>query len=75
MGLETLKSAERAAGFAMASSDDLASESKSEAKAEAAAWRPSEAVLLTRGPEDKGAPSVGEWVKSWFSASGRSAPA
>jgi len=78
MGMETLKSAERAAGFAMASSDDLSTESKSEMRVEAGTWRPSEAIVLHRQPQvaaPKTATSVGDWVKSLFGASGRGAPA
>jgi len=77
MGMETLKNAERAAGFAMASSDDLSSESKAEAKVDAGAWRPSEAIVLQREQvvAPKAASSVGDWVKSLFGTSGRGAPA
>jgi hypothetical protein len=76
MGMETLKNAERAAGFAMASSDDLSNESQSEVKAETAAWRPGEAMLLQpQGIVPKAAPSIADWVKGLFGMSGRGAPA
>lgn len=76
MGMETLKNAERAAGFAMASSDDLSSESKSTQTPEVQ-WRPSEAAVLRRDVEVavKAAPSVGEWVKGLLGKSGSRAPA
>lgn len=77
MGMETLKSAERAAGFAMASADDLSAESKSQSAPETGTWRPSEAIVL-REPQviaPKAASSVGDWVKSLFGTSGRGAPA
>ena len=77
MGMETLKNAERAAGFAMASSDDLSTESKPEAKVETGAWRPSEAIVLHREPQVVApkSPSVSDWVKNLFGMSGRGAPA
>ena len=45
MGIETLNSAARAAGFAMAA-DEIADEGKSEATQDSKAWRPGEAILL-----------------------------
>jgi hypothetical protein len=77
MGLEALKSAERAAGFAMASADDPSVESRVETVArETAEWRAAEPVLVQQtAPGDKPAPvSVTEWVKGLF-GSGRRAPA
>ena len=77
MGMETLKNAERAAGFAMASSDELPAESKVEAKVDTGEWRPSEAIVLKREPPVVVAKSVtvGDWVKHLFGMTGRGAPA
>ena len=75
MSMETLNTAARAAGFAMASDEGL-QESKVEAKPEAEAWRSSEAALLLQGPQEA-APkaSATDWLKSLFGLSGRRAPA
>ena len=73
MGLETLKNAERAAGFAMAAADET------EPTPEAAPWQPAEPpnapyAALVDGKTRE--PSVGEWVKGLFGfSSGRRAPA
>ena len=48
MGMETLNSAARAAGFAMAASDEPYEEVKTEVKVETTGWRPSEAVTLAQ---------------------------
>jgi hypothetical protein len=72
MGLETLKNAERAAGFAMAASDEPNPESKPETKPEAQPWRPGEAVLARNVPKTGHA---GELVRSLLSIFGRGAPA
>jgi hypothetical protein len=75
--METLNTAARAAGFAMASdSDEGLQESKVEAKPEAEAWRSSESVQLLQGPQ-AAAPkaSATDWLKSLFGLSGRRAPA
>jgi len=48
MGLETLKSAERAAGFAMAALDDLPTESICEVKQDAPGWAPAGPLLVPR---------------------------
>jgi hypothetical protein len=47
MGIENLNSAARAAGFAMAASDEPYEDRKPQAKVEQQDWRPTEAVLLT----------------------------
>lgn len=47
MGIETLNSAARAAGFAMAASDEPYEEPKAEPKIEQEGWRPAEAVMLS----------------------------
>ena len=77
MSIETLNSAARAAGFAMATSEEPAEERKAEAL-ESNAWRPGEAILL--GPSDAAvtpaAPvaTFAERVRSVFTF-GRRAPA
>jgi hypothetical protein len=73
MGMETLNNAARAAGFAMATSDELLNDSKAEVKPENNAWRPGEAIMPTPA---KAATSVTDWVKGrWYSVFGRGAPA
>jgi len=75
MGLETLRSAERAAGFAMAPADDL--ESRSGAP-ELARWQPAPLTLPSETPREVKAVqvSVTERVKGLFRFSpGRRAPA
>ena len=78
MSMETLNTAARAAGFAMATSDESAQEAKVEAKPETEAWRASEAILLHAEPQDgmrKATTSATDWFKSLFGLSGRGAPA
>lgn len=78
MSIEALNNAVRAAGFAMASPDELSEESKPEAKPEAEAWQAGEAVLPTQDQREsapKAASSATDWVKSLFSVLGRGAPA
>ena len=48
MGMETLNNAARAAGYAMATSDDLLNDSKPEARPEIEAWRPGEAIMASQ---------------------------
>jgi hypothetical protein len=59
MGMETLNSAARAAGFAMAVSDETPA--AVEAKA-AQSWRSGEPVLVHHGAPAKIAPAI--WLKS-----------
>jgi hypothetical protein len=78
MGMETLNNAARAAGYAMATSDDLLSRSKSESRPESEAWRPGEAIMPSQvTPPTAGAvQAVSDWVKGrLFSVLGRDAPA
>jgi hypothetical protein len=76
MGIETLHTAARAAGFAMAASDDAAEEKKAEVTAEPESWRSGETVLLAQDtPDAKPVPSTADWLKSLFGISGRRAPA
>jgi len=73
--METLNTAARAAGFAMAMSDESPQESKVEAKPEAEAWR-SEANLLPQDPQAATRKaSAADWFKSLFGLFGRGAPA
>jgi hypothetical protein len=72
MSIETLNSAARAAGFAMAMSDEPAEEAKPQ-EHPAAGWDPAEPVLLTAGEPAKA--TLAEWVKGVFSSLGRRAPA
>ena len=76
MSMEKLNTAARAAGFAMATSDEGSQESKVEAKTETETWRSSEAILLHQDAQAT-APkaSATDWFKSLFGLSGRRAPA
>jgi hypothetical protein len=74
--METLNTAARAAGFAMATSDEGLQESKVEAKPEAEAWRSSEAIALPQDPQAATRKaSAADWFKSLFGLFGRGAPA
>jgi hypothetical protein len=78
MGIETLNTAARAAGFAMAS-DEVAPDVSVEAKPETPeGWRPDRAAMLD--PEREIAsraeqPSNADWLKSLLGVFGRGAPA
>jgi hypothetical protein len=72
MRMQSLNNAAKAAGYAMATSDDLLTENKSRTgQAEAVPWRPGEAVLAQR-PARK-TPLL-DWIKGLLSF-GRRAPA
>jgi hypothetical protein len=59
MGIETLNSAARAAGFAMAASEDAFDDAVGLTEATAdAKWRPGEAVLMRESPVDRA-----DWIK------------
>ncbi len=77
MSIETLNSAARAAGFAMAMSDEPAEEVKAQEQP-AAEWHPGEPILL-KGPEPAAAgepkATLTDWVKGVFTSIGRRAPA
>ena len=78
MGIETLNTAARAAGFAMATSDEASSDNKASAKPETESWRSGDAILLDPEPSDaavKVASSSGDWLKSLLGVFGRGAPA
>lgn len=72
MGIETLQCAARAAGFAMASSDEPLAEARRETEQ---TWLP-KAQLLAQDvePEADKAPAFGEWIKGMIGSTGR-APA
>ena len=79
MGLEALKSAERAAGFAMAA-DDPCAETLPEAApeitpCEITPWQAAEPLLSLHLRHDAKQASVADWVKGLFGLSGRGAPA
>jgi hypothetical protein len=76
MGIETLNTAARAAGFAMAASEEVAQESKVPAGIATEAW-PSEPGLPAPEHEAKveATAGAGEWLKSIFGVFGRGAPA
>lgn len=78
MGIETLQSAARAAGFAMATSEEPLTTARREAEE---VWLPKASLLAQeRAPQAPAAPvekaqaTLGEWVKSVIGATGR-APA
>jgi len=71
MGMETLNTAARAAGYSMAS-DEFLNEGKREPQSDANSWRSGEAVLPAERQE-RG--SVIDWIKSWFGGVGRRATA
>jgi hypothetical protein len=79
MGLETLKSAERAAGFAMAPADDPERPVEAAVEPGAEEWRPEAPVFINtvnaRFVDAKSPRSAAEWVKGLFGFSGRGAPA
>ena len=78
MGMETLNNAARAAGFAMATSDDLLNDSKAEARTESEAWRPGEAIMPSQVAPSSGNAfqAATDWVKGRiFGVFGRGAPA
>jgi hypothetical protein len=78
MGMEKLNNAARAAGYAMATSDDLLSNNKPEASPEIEAWRPGEAIMASQAaPSSSNALHfVADWVKGRvLGVFGRGAPA
>jgi hypothetical protein len=70
MGIETLNSAARAAGFAMAASDDAFEDIGCGRRAPDAQWRPGEAVMVREAP-----PARVEWLRLVFGLLGRRVPA
>ena len=78
MGIENLNTAARAAGFAMATSDEVAQEKQAETQPETESWRSGEAIMLVPEAVDaaKTSQSTTDWLKSLFGMSaGRRAPA
>jgi hypothetical protein len=69
MGIETLNSAARAAGFAMAPADDLLEDVASPPRAVETPWRPGEAVLARETPAERF-----DWMRALLSLFGRRAP-
>ena len=79
MSIESLNTAVRAAGFAMAASDEPSDEGKTDTHPESEAWRPGEAILLTQdevalSARGKPATFAGR-LKGVLGLFGRSAPA
>jgi hypothetical protein len=79
MSIENLNSAVRAAGFAMAMSDEPLDEGKTDKHPESGAWRPGDAILLTQdevalSAHGKPATFAGR-LKGVLGLFGRSAPA
>jgi len=76
MSIETLNTAVHAAGFAMATSDEPADDTRPDKLPQSEAWRPGEAVLLH--PDEvtaKAAPTIAERLKGVLGLLGRGAPA
>ena len=74
MSIENLNTAVRAAGFAMAPSDDTAEQLTKRSESEP--WRSGEAILLSRDEaEAKPAPTITDRLKGVLGLFGRSAPA
>jgi hypothetical protein len=77
MSIETLNTAVRAAGFAMAPSDEPTDKSTADAPIASEAWRPGEAILA--GHDDvlvlKTAPTITDRLKGVLGLLGRGAPA
>jgi hypothetical protein len=77
MSIETLNTAVRAAGFAMATSDEPADDPRPDKLMQSEAWRPGEAFLL--GPDEaavaKATPTIAERLKGVLGLRGRGAPA
>jgi hypothetical protein len=75
MSIENLNTAVRAAGFAMAPSDE-SDETKSVKQLQSEAWRPGEAIVLSRDEGAvKAAPTIADRLKGVFGLLGRGAPA
>ena len=74
MSMENLNTAVRAAGFAMAPSDESADKTDNQLQDEA--WRPGEAILLSQDESAaKAAPTIADRLKGVLGLLGRSAPA
>lgn len=72
MSIENLNTAVRAAGFAMAPSDEPLDTGKLD-KSEA--WRPGEAIILDQDEVAKTSPSITDRLKGVLGLLGRGAPA
>jgi hypothetical protein len=76
MSIENLNTAVRAAGFAMATSDEPAEDAKPDKLLQSDAWRPGEAMLLSQDePAVKATTSITDRLKGVLGLLGRSAPA
>jgi hypothetical protein len=76
MSIENLNTAVRAAGFAMATSDEPADDIKPDQLLQSEAWRPGEAMLLSQDePAAKATTSIADRLKGVLGLLGRSAPA
>jgi hypothetical protein len=75
MSIETLNTAVRAAGFAMATSDEPPDDPRPDKLLQSEAWRPGEAVLLSPDEVVKAAPTIAERLKGVLGLLGRGAPA
>jgi len=78
MSIESLNTAVRAAGFAMAPSEEAGDENKPDKPVpQSEAWRPGEAILLS--PDEmaaaKAAPTIAERLKGVLGLRGRGVPA
>jgi hypothetical protein len=69
MGIESLNSAARAAGFAMAAPDDPFEDVVSPLRAVETPWRPGEAVLVGETPAERF-----DWMRALLSLFGWRAP-
>jgi hypothetical protein len=78
MSIETLNTAVRAAGFAMATSEEPVDDGKPDKlPPQGEAWRPGEAVLLSldETAAGKASPTITERLKGVLGLLGRGAPA
>ena len=78
MSIENLNTAVRAAGFAMATSDEPADENMANKQPQSEVWRPGEAILLNQdetAAQVKAAPTIADRLKGVLGLLGRSAPA
>jgi len=78
MGMETLNNAARAAGYAMATADELLDSKRPQTNAGDEPWRPGEAILPSRisAPASGTLHGLTGWLKvRVFGVFGRGAPA
>ncbi len=78
MGIEALNNAARAAGFAMAASEEPYGEVEVvlvEAAPAETQWQPGKAVVLHDAPAPAALSRTGDWMRSMLGLFGRRAPA